>query len=35
MNNLKIFENSQFGKIRTLVKADEPWFVGKDVTAAL
>lgn len=35
MNNLKIFENSQFGKIRTLVKDDEPWFVGKDVTAAL
>jgi len=32
MNELKIFENNEFGEIRT-IKDDngEPWFVGKDV----
>ncbi len=31
MNDLKIFENKEFGEIRTVVKDGEPWFVGKDV----
>ena len=31
MNNLKVFENPQFGKIRISVINSEPWFVGKDV----
>lgn len=36
MNNLKIFENSEFGKIRTVVDENgEPWFVGKDVADIL
>lgn len=35
MNELKIFENEEFGEIRTVVIDGEPWFVGKDVAAAL
>ena len=30
MNNLQIFNNAEFGSIRTIVIDDEPWFVGKD-----
>lgn len=35
MNKIKVFENPEFGSIRTLQKDGEPWFVGKDVAAAL
>lgn len=35
MNELKIFENAEFGKIRTIEVGGEPWFVGKDVAQAL
>lgn len=35
MNELKIFQNSQFGTIRTLTIDNEPWFVGKDVAEIL
>lgn len=35
MNNLKVFENTQFGKIRISVINSEPWFVGKDVAEIL
>lgn len=35
MNNLKIFENAEFGKIRTMEQNGEPWFVGKDVADIL
>lgn len=35
MNELKIFDNEEFGTIRTVVIDDEPWFVGRDVAAAL
>jgi anti-repressor protein len=35
MNDLKIFENKEFGEIRTVVKDGKPWFVGKDVTKIL
>lgn len=34
-NNIKIFENNEFGKVRTVILNDEPWFAGKDVAAAL
>lgn len=34
MNNLKIFENKEFGTIRTM-NIEEVWFVGKDVAEAL
>lgn len=32
---IKIFENPQFGAIRTMEKDGEPWFVGKDVAELL
>ena len=35
MNELKIFENEQFGKIRTVEIDSTPYFVGKDVAEAL
>lgn len=35
MNELKIFENPEFGKVRTVVIDGEPWLVGKDVAVAL
>ena len=35
MNDIQIFENPEFGKVRTVVINDEPWFVGKDVAEAL
>lgn len=34
MNELKIFENPEFGTVRTVVIDGEPWFVGKDVCEA-
>ncbi|MBP3854945.1 MAG: phage antirepressor KilAC domain-containing protein [Ruminiclostridium sp.] len=33
-NNLQIFENAHFGKIRTLDINGEVWFVGKDICLA-
>lgn len=35
MNELQIFQNPEFGEIRTIECDGEPWFVGKDVAAAL
>lgn len=35
MNELMIFENEQFGKIRTIEQGGEPWFVAVDVCRAL
>ena len=35
MNELKIFENDEFGNVRVIEKNGEPWFVGKDVAEAL
>jgi len=35
MNELQIFNNPEFGEIRMLTADSEPWFVGKDVAAAL
>lgn len=35
MNNLQIFDSPDFGQIRTIQQNGEPWFVGKDVAAAL
>lgn len=33
--DIRIFDNPEFGKIRTLTVDGEPWFVGKDVALAL
>lgn len=35
MNELKIFENEQFGEVRTIVIRNTPYFVGKDITNIL
>lgn len=35
MQSVKIFNNPDFGEIRTVAINGEPWFVGKDVAAAL
>ena len=35
MNELQIFDNPEFGKIRGLMLDGDPWFVGKDVVTAL
>ena len=31
MNELKIFNNEEFGQVRTIVINNEPWFLGKDI----
>lgn len=35
MKDLMIFNNDEFGEIRTVTINNEPWFVGKDVATAL
>lgn len=35
MNELKIFENPVFGKLRALSMDGEPWMVGKDAAERL
>lgn len=34
-NNIQIFDSPKFGKVRTVILNDEPWFVGKDVAQIL
>lgn len=34
-NMIKIFESEEFGRVRTVIKNGEPWFVGKDVAVIL
>ena len=34
-NEVQIFENAEFGKVRTIVKDGEPFFIGKDVAEIL
>ena len=35
MNEIKVFENADFGKVRTVIIEGEPWFIANDVAAAL
>lgn len=35
MNEIRIFDNPEFGEVRTVMIDGEPWFVGKDVANAL
>nr|DAH15326.1 MAG TPA: repressor domain protein [Caudoviricetes sp.] len=35
MNEIKVFENEEFGKVRTVSINNEAWFVGKDVAEIL
>ena len=34
-NEIQIYENAEFGRVRTIVKDGEPYFVGKDVADIL
>lgn len=34
-NKMTVFENEEFGRVRTVEVEGEPWFVGKDVARAL
>lgn len=34
-NQIQVFNNPEFGEIRTVEIDNEPWFVGKDVAEAL
>ena len=34
-NNLMIFENPEFGAVRSILIDGDPWFVGKDVASSL
>lgn len=35
MNDIQIFQNPEFGEIRTVMIGNEPWFVGKDLSTTL
>ena len=35
MSDIQIFNNPEFGEIRTIEQNGEPWFVGKDIATAL
>ena len=35
MNDIMIFNNPEFGEVRTVMIDNEPWFVGKDISTAL
>lgn len=35
MNELMVFNNAEFGNVRTMEINGEPWFVGKDIAVAL
>ena len=35
MNDMKIFENSEFGAVRVVDVNGEPWFVASDIAKAL
>lgn len=35
MNGIQIFNNPEFGKMRTITRNGEPWFIGKDVAEIL
>ena len=35
MEGLQVFENTQFGQVRTINKDGAPWFVAADVCRAL
>ena len=33
--SIQVFNNTEFGEIRSMTINGEPWFVGKDIAAAL
>ena len=35
MNEIKVFENAEFGRVRTVIIDNVPWFVARDIATAL
>lgn len=35
MDEMQVFKSPQFGQVRTMIRAGEPWFVAADVCKAL
>ncbi|PFR55648.1 DNA-binding protein, partial [Bacillus cereus] len=35
MNQLQVFNNKEFGQVRTVVQGEEVWFIAKDVCDVL
>lgn len=35
MNQLQVFNNTEFGQVRTMMISGSPWFVAKDVCECL
>lgn len=35
MNDVKIFDNDEFGEVRVVIIGGEPWFVAGDICKAL
>jgi prophage antirepressor-like protein len=35
VNEIQIFENTQFGRVRSVILDNTPWFVGKDIAECL
>lgn len=35
MNEIQVFVNEEFGKVRSVTINEDPWFVGKDIATAL
>lgn len=35
MNEITVFNNKEFGQVRTITIDGQPWFVGKDVAESL
>ena len=35
MNQLQVFNNTEFGRVRTMMIKGSPWFVAKDVCECL
>lgn len=35
MSELKIFENSEFGRVRVVIREGEPWLVASDICRCL
>ena len=35
MNQLQVFNNEEFGQVRTVTQGEDVWFVGKDVSDIL
>lgn len=35
MNKIQVFENKEFGQLRSVIVDGTPWMIGKDVAIAL